>query len=440
MMKRSALGAAATLLVLTSGAEARQDRSVLIERARAMADESAAIEVLLSAMDATLGPPDSLWAVAGYDMAQVLIQLDRAPLVTLWLRFIARHGAAWPIDPTWYPPGLVQAWQAIRATVMPDDVPTAWQWPGRFNASAPGTIQARHSDGRTTTTHVAGQRENAADVLSLPPGTYDVVVSADGYEPLTLTREVLPGVATRIGVDLIPLLPEAARAAAVAALLRVSWIQEGTQRCTNGFVASDDGLVLTRIEREAGLTAGLQITRSDGGRLGPASIAAVDPDRGLTVLRLDSVPGPSLTAAPATTESQYAWTVHFDGCDASSTARTRVTTPGPATALLSLAPPVPAAATGAPIVNRDGLLLGIVETPTTGIEYAEARLLLERARQRTVAIQIRPPGRRFPWMWAGGGVAAAALGIVLFGGGGGADNGGVPPPPTTGGIIITFPN
>ena len=75
---RSAVPLAVAAQLFTAAAlQAQQDRQGLIQRARAEFDDSANVRLLMGALAPDLGAPDSLWTVAGYDLAAALIRMER---------------------------------------------------------------------------------------------------------------------------------------------------------------------------------------------------------------------------------------------------------------------------------------------------------------------------------------------------------------------------
>ncbi len=434
------------LLGAATSLAAQNTRQGLISQARSEFSDSARIRLLLSAMDPKLGSPDSLWAVAGYELAGVLTSSDRQALASTWLRWIVRHGAAWPMDRRQFTPAMVQAFdQAVAATrATPDTVPTRWEWPARFDAAAPGTVRAVSADPSLTLALTAeGRAEAAAETLRLPAGTYAMRIAADGYESMQLTREVLPGVTTILEVNPVPLLPDAVLAEAAARVLRITLTVENQQVCTNGLLAAADGMALTSLGMVQGATR-LQVATAGGAQtFRDIRIAATDPARDLAALRLPAQRQPAMSAAAQVSSGEYAWSVHFDGCGALTSARTRLTDwPAAPTAPVALALPLPAAAMGAPLIDRGGRLIGLVTRPDSVVPAALTRNVLEQG--RTSCADCNPaqqppaqarPKRHFPFVWAGLGAGAVGVTVALLSGGGGHSA-----PPTTGGIIVTFPN
>ena len=84
MNKRELVPFAALIaLAWTTPLAAQSRREAIIGEARFEFSDSLALGLYLSAMDPALGAPDSLWAVAGYDLAERLIGLEQRSLASV---------------------------------------------------------------------------------------------------------------------------------------------------------------------------------------------------------------------------------------------------------------------------------------------------------------------------------------------------------------------
>jgi S1-C subfamily serine protease len=439
-------GLAVALFALAVPVDAQADRATLIEEARNEFSDSLALNLLLSATDPTRAEPDSVWGVAVLDMAQLLVSLDKAELAAVWLRWAARHGSEWSIDRSRYLPAVIDAYDAVLSSVAAqagERIPanTSWRWPISFDAEAEGVLEIRSVDPAVRlSVRIEGHDATPGPgPVALPPGTYELVASADGHEPATVTREVLPGVTTILDVGLAPLLSAEAEDLVSQWLVRVDRTVADRRVCGTGFIAGPDGLVLTALS-VAGAVDGVDIVAFAGQEThADVPVASSDPSRNVAVLRLEGETG-AIPQAPLPREDQYAWAVHYAGCSASASARTRLTEwntrPGEP---LTLATTLPTDAAGAPLVDRDGALLGIVIDPAHVIPISMVQDLLEQAREDQVALGDSGGGAP-TWLWIALGAGAAAGAAVALGGGS-SDSGTSPSPPspTTGGITITFP-
>jgi hypothetical protein len=444
--RRSILTVVLPLATLTAPVAAQANRAALIDEARTTFEDSTVIRILHSAMDPALGGRDSMWAVAGYELAFAFLRSGQPERAGLWLQTVARHAPGFAIDRINFPPNVLAAYdQAVsQVSNAPDQgtVETRWRWPDALDPDEDGTIEVAAP---ATGAQVEATVESVGPILpgglmSLPAGTYTITVSTDGWEPVRVERAVLPGTATMLEVDLVPLLSAVVEAEASANVVRITYDLAGQQVCRSGYFAGTDGLVLTTLAAVRDASA-ITVSTFDGSQSWPnVPVIATDTGRGLAVLRLPlESTTPSATATDIAT-GEYAWSVPAPGCDDGRPIRTRISAWN-GTAPASLAPALPASVAGAPLIDRGGFLIGIVTGPSAALPDALTRDLVERARA-LIAVQVRPPsGGGFPWTWVGLGAAAAGVGVALAGGGGGGDDGGTtPPPPTTGGIIIVFPN
>jgi len=184
-----------------------------------LADYPGAVPLLGMGLDPRAGSTDDLWLHGVERLADVLLVLREDSLAATWLRWATRLAPEFAVDEEVMPPPVVRAARAARAFVdsTPQDrfvAQTAFQWPTTFNARAPGTIRLASANIPITARIGADQFLRGGESRVLPPGSYDVVVSAPGYLPTRLTAEVLPGVTT---VVLVSLLPETAGLLYVAA-------------------------------------------------------------------------------------------------------------------------------------------------------------------------------------------------------------------------------
>jgi hypothetical protein len=432
-------------VLLTPGAAplaAQQNRAELIDQARNEFDLDVRLDLLARAVDPGLGAADSLWAVAAFDLAQLLVGSAQPEGASLWLRWAARHGPEWPIDRTYYSPSMIEAYERavadVRGGVGPDDdaVATGWRWPGRFDAAAPGVIEVATADPAVPLT-VSVEGVGSVTIGRSGPvavGTYEIVAAADGFEPARVTREVLPGVTTMLEFDLAPLLPPASAAAMAHALVMIRYTAAGEQVCANGVLAGAGGLVLAS-RTALGRTGGLEVVTSER-VIGDRSVAHSDPGLDLAVIRLGAAPRPALPRAAAVADRQHAWALYRTGCDEPISAPTRLSGWRPG-APVGLSPPLPPEARGAPLVDRTGALIGLVRAADvmTPITLADGLLALAEAPEPTPQLRItRRGGPR--WVWIGAGAAALGAAAVALAGGSGSNG---QPAATTGGIIIVFP-
>jgi hypothetical protein len=445
-MHRTGILAAVSLIIVPPLA-AQQTREALIRQARDEFDEAARLQLLARAADPGLGARDSLWAVGVFDLAQNLIGGGRPEAGAVWLSWVARHAPRWTIDRSYYSPSTIRAYDQavpkVRSEEAADSLPveTSWRWPRAFDPSGRGSIEVATANPSVplTVTVEGGQAIASGGSLTLQPGTYELVAAAPGFVTARVTREVLPGVTTVLEFDLPPTLPSTTTDMASSALVRIRYTQGGQQACANGFMARSEGLVLTTSGLQQ--TSGLQVETS-AGVYRDVSIAATDAANGLAVLRVGAAQQPTLTTAKGVSDRGYAWSLFHAGCGDAASARTRLSGwQSPPSGTVALSPGLPAAATGSPLFDRAGALIGLVTGPDRVAPIELAQELLNKATQSAVAgAQVGSGHGGLPWVWIGAGAAAVGVAAAVLGGGGGGGGGGNnPPPATTGSITVTFP-
>lgn len=173
-----------------------------------LADYQSAVPLLSAGLDPAAGL-DDLWMRGVQRLADVLLVLRQDSLAATWLRWAARLAPEFEVDADVMPPAVVRAGRAARAFVesTPPDrfgAVTTFQWPTGSRPAAEGSIRLAPADVPLSARIGADQFVRGGESRLLPPGSYQVVVSAPGYLPSRVTVEVLPGVATVVGVSLLP--------------------------------------------------------------------------------------------------------------------------------------------------------------------------------------------------------------------------------------------
>ena len=176
-MRRLVEIASVTLALFLVAPLRGQSRTDLLDNARSQFSDSLALALLSSAADPTTLPTDSLWTVSVHEIALRLMGRQQPALVSTWLRWSARHGTRWPIDPSFFPSALVQAYrQAASEAGASDDpvdgVATSWRWPNAFSMGATGTIEAVATDPTVQFSVAVAGRESfqGGSSLTLQPG------------------------------------------------------------------------------------------------------------------------------------------------------------------------------------------------------------------------------------------------------------------------------
>ncbi len=200
------------LLLSAAGAtslKAQDPRDPLVQRAFNEFDAARRVQLLVSALNPTLGPPSGAWPVAVQLLAQTLIEDRKDSLAAVWLRWALRQAPDLQPDTVQFLPSVVAAVRAARAfavqTRSPQDsgAATTWQWPAQETVATQGSLRATAPGLVPVKAEVKGV--GAIDVgrgIPLNPGSYQIIASASGYDSLRATREVLPGIMTTVELRL----------------------------------------------------------------------------------------------------------------------------------------------------------------------------------------------------------------------------------------------
>ncbi len=174
-----------------------------------LADYQRAVPLLSLGLDPASGARDRPWVLGVERLADVLLVLRQDSLAATWLRWATRLAPDFAVDEEVVPPAVLRAARAARAFVdaTPQDgfvSHTEFRWPAKFRATETGTVRLSAASIPITARIGADQFLRGGESRTLPPGSYEVVVSAPGYLPTRLTIELLPGVETLVRVSLLP--------------------------------------------------------------------------------------------------------------------------------------------------------------------------------------------------------------------------------------------
>lgn len=500
----SVCGLAASLCAfpLSTTSLSAQTRDELIRQAQQHYDNfetEPALNNLKTALDPTRGPRDSLWGQAVHLLAQIYVEEGNPDLARSWLRWAMRLNPDMRVDAALFLPEVVDASDAartfVRTTASAGDsvVETSWEWPlGRTIQNA-GQIRIQPSNlNAPIRVLVGGRPVDEGRTVTLDPGSYDIQAAAAGYRTVRIEREVLPNVTTVLQFNLEPLVvatrPEAAADTALPDAIATRARQDlvkldvrrfgSTPECRVGFVAGRTYLVTTYDAIRGADSVDARFP--DGAFMSRGiRVAAYDTDANVAVLKLPMSRSDSLVLADDVAADQTAWSLSYQNCSPAtqtSVNRTSVVELGPP---LRMDPVVPGGAYGGALIDRSGLVLGMVRTPQTAVTGDAVRAVLEEARRndpvRVMALAdvarteglapaapaappAAPPqvaqdqGGGFPIAIVLGGVAAAGAGaaVLLLGGGDKkpqqcpAGTTGTYPDctdiPTTGSIGVSVPN
>jgi len=197
------------LSVVAAGSLSGQDpRDAMVARAFNEFDAARRLQLLMSALNPTAGPPRGAWPVGVQLLAQTLIEDGQDSLAGVWLRWAVRLSPDLQPDTVQFLPKVVVAYRAARDFVLStraagdSTAATTWLWPAQDTGERVGRIQvAAAAMGVPVRVEVKGVGPiGVGGSVPLSPGSYQISASAAGYDSMQVTREVLPGVTTVLEV------------------------------------------------------------------------------------------------------------------------------------------------------------------------------------------------------------------------------------------------
>lgn len=189
----------ASLPPASAGAQGTRDSLTAGKRAYARADYAAAVRALPIGLAAA--PRDTAWASGVHILLDALLVTDTAN-VEIWARWAVRAWPALRADSIAFPPAvarrIVTALVAFAARSAEDTLAlTVWE-PAADWAAGRGVLRLARGP-----VDVIAIIEGVGTILpgesrTLPSAVYTLSITADGYQPLRVSREVVPGLATVI--------------------------------------------------------------------------------------------------------------------------------------------------------------------------------------------------------------------------------------------------
>ena len=220
-MKRSVWALAVLMLSGGAALHAQDPRDAMVARAFNEFDTQRRMQLLVAALNPPAGPPRGGWPVGVQLLAQTLLEDGKDSLAGTWLRWAVRLSPDLQPDTVQFLPRVAEAYRAARAYVTrtrssTDSLAaTTWLWSGQASNEAQGRFQVASSAAPLRVEIRGVGVVGPGGSVALNPGSYQVGVTAAGYDSVQVTREVLPGVTTV--VDFRPVNRAAAVAAAPAA-------------------------------------------------------------------------------------------------------------------------------------------------------------------------------------------------------------------------------
>jgi len=201
------------MLLVTTGAaslRAQDPRDAMVARAFNEFDAARRLQLLMSALNPTSGPPRGAWPVGVQLLAQTLIEDNKDSLAGVWLRWAVRLSPDLQPDTVQFLPRVVTAYRSARDFVMSTRAPsdsvaaTTWLWPSQATGESVGRLQIAASalpvPMRVDVKGVGPM--SAGGSVPLNPGSYQISATASGFDSARVTREVLPGVTTVLELHL----------------------------------------------------------------------------------------------------------------------------------------------------------------------------------------------------------------------------------------------
>ncbi|MBX3132002.1 MAG: hypothetical protein KF689_01275 [Gemmatimonadaceae bacterium] len=354
----------ALLLSVPASLEA-QSRSALLQQATAALDDfdaPRAIRLARAALDPSLGPLDADWARGVHVLTQILIEEQQPELAQTWARWALRLEPEMPIDSVAFLTNVVtmlrEARDAAPRSAADEATRARYEWPGVTSTATEARFRIA-SGGPAVTVLVRGVGLVGPQGLAVPPGSYELEVSATGFLPLRVTREALPGVAMEFSFTLTSAAAAAAtlgaevqsRLTRATVPLQVTRFG-GQQACAAGLASGGERLVLTSYSAIRGADA---VAAN-----GEVRVAAWDVAANLAVLVLPANAPEQLPATSSVIDGQSLWGVTLAECRTVAPAERVLLSQWPERPLgpLELAN-APAAAVGSPLVDYQGNIAGV---------------------------------------------------------------------------------
>lgn len=426
---RSALLALAAL-ALAGPLTAQQTRDARLKAAFAAYDnfqEDQALQLLRDALNPSEGPADSLWFRGVEYLAEILITRSQQAEAAAWLRWAYRLEPNASVDSVTFIPELVSAargaQQAVAGGSPGDSVTgTTYQWVAPGAPAGRGMLRIE-SPGMAQPVNALVQGVGASGsgrTITLAPGTYEVQAAAQGYLAAVVRREVLPGVTTVLSFHLAPVavaaaptpaqpapvspppqvappapkpaapadLTDLARAGVERQILPVTVQRFGAgQECATAAFVGRSGLLLTTYTAIRGAEQ-VAIELAGGRRLsGDVRVAAYDMDADVAVLQIPAIRTDSLALTTTVQSGQALWAFGFPDCVSSKDQRVAVA--GATAGGVQLRDSVPGATHPGPLVDAQGVIVGLVTGPQSAVGAARIAQVLDQARRNVVAGNVQ---------------------------------------------------
>lgn len=184
-------------------------REAAVARAFREFDATRRLELLVGALNPTVGPPRGAWWAGAQLLAETLIEEGQDSVAAVWLRWALRLAPDLQPDTVQFLPEVIAAHRSARDFVTrtrraADSVATTtWLWAVPADgATSLGRLQIAASGPAPVRVEVIGvgpvgdPGDPHSTPIRLAPGSYQVRAVAAGTDSARVTREVLPGITT----------------------------------------------------------------------------------------------------------------------------------------------------------------------------------------------------------------------------------------------------
>ena len=218
MMRRDAkpwLTLAMFGIVSAAPLRGQDPRDALVARAFKEFDPARRQQMLVPALNPTLGPLRGAWPAGVQLLAQTLIEDGKDSTAAVWLRWAIRLSPDLQPDSVLFLPEVIAAYRTARDFVLrtrqvADSVTaTRWVWPAQTNGEKTGRLEIAAAGATGVQVRGAGPIGTGANV-SLNPGSYQISAIASGVDTVWITRELLPGITTILEFHPPPAAPRVA--------------------------------------------------------------------------------------------------------------------------------------------------------------------------------------------------------------------------------------
>src|SRR2546430_15175340 len=180
---------------------AQDPRDAMVARAFNEFDAARRLQLLMSALNPTAGPPRGAWPVGVQLLAQTLIEDGQDSVAGVWLRWAVRLSPDLQPDTVQFLPKVVVAYRSARDFVLSTRAPgdstaaTTWLWPAQETGERMGRIQvAACAQWGPVRVEVKGVRPIGVGGSITPrPGSHQISPPAAGRATMPVTPGGLPG-------------------------------------------------------------------------------------------------------------------------------------------------------------------------------------------------------------------------------------------------------